>query len=485
MGVIRSLLSFVVVILITTSLVAGNAAVAVDRTAANEKFVTSTLAEENAYTEVQSVASEEATAQVNESDIPVSIDTGAVINDTLERPYLRNQTEANIERTFDFLEGDSDRLNVSIDLAPLKSNVADVVEDRIANQSVGELIDIVSEDRDLSTEIDGERIDLRIVANLSEGPESYNETRESFRADIRDAVIERLASESYNESIDSQEYDLLLELVIEDYDPTNYTEAEKATIADEREGEIKTELEDEIRAERGDEISNQVNQQLREINDQVNNAVAEEVESSLSDSEYSEVSGPATDLLVVGVDGLTSNKSYAEFDAELSTAKANLASNISIIVRNRLDERVDDRFDLLNNDRVDAEQRERIVSTAENARDGYGTLQLLTLLLPIVAIGLVGLLYVITRSVSTTAVLSGIPALLVGGGTYAAASVAPREIESSAQSELQGSNVPDGAIDLLLGITEQVLAVVANQSLLLAIAGAVLIVAGIVVSIQE
>jgi hypothetical protein len=209
------------------------------------------------------------------------------------------------------------------------------------------------------------------------------------------------------------------------------------------------------------------------------------VESSLSDSEYSEVSGPATDLLVVGVDGLTSNKSYEEFDSELSTAKADLASNISIIVRNRLDERVDDRFDLLNNDQVDADQRAQIESAAEDGKNGYGTLGLLTLLLPIVAIGLVGLLYVITRSFSTTAVLSGIPALLVGGGTYAVASAAPGEIESSVRSELQGSDVPDGAIDLLLGITEQVLAVVANQSLLLAIAGAVLIVAGIVVSIQE
>jgi hypothetical protein len=469
MGVIRSLLAFVVVVLITTSLVAGNAVVAIDRTAANEEFVTSTLAEENAYTEVQTVASEEAAKQINESEIPVSIDTRAVVNDTLERSYLQNQTEANIERTFDFLEGNSDRLNVSIDLAPLKSNVADVVEDRIANQSVGELIDIVSEDRDLSTEIAGERIDLRIVANLSEGPESYNETRESFRNDIKEALIDEAYQERSN--------DELLRLIGED--PDQYSESEKEQIVNEREGEIKQAIENESGVENG------VDEQLQNINDQVNNAVAEEVESSLADSEYSAVSGSATDLLVVGVDGLTSNKSYEEFDSELSTAKADLASNISIIVRNRLDERVDDRFDLLNNDQVDADQRAQIESAAEDGKNGYGTLGLLTLLLPIVAIGLVGLLYVITRSFSTTAVLSGIPALLVGGGTYAVASAAPGEIESSVRSELQGSDVPDGAIDLLLGITEQVLAVVANQSLLLAIAGAVLIVAGIVVSIQE
>jgi hypothetical protein len=472
-------------VLITTSLVAGNAVVAVDRTAANEEFVTSTLEEENAYTEIQTVASEEAAGQIDQSDIPVSIDTRSVVNDTLERSYLQNQTEANVRRTFAFLDGDSERLNVSIDLAPLKSNVANVVEDRIANQSVGELIDIVSEDRGLSTEIAGVGIDLRIVANLSEGPESYNETRESFRADIRDAVVERLANESYDESVNNQEYDPLLGLVIEDYDPTNYTEAEKATIADEREGEITTELEAEIQAERGDEISNQVNQQLQDINSQINENVAEEVESSLSDSEYSEVSGPATDLLVVGVDGLTSNTSYAEFDSELSTAKADLASNISIIVRNRLDEEVDDRFDLLNNDQIDADQRANIERGAENARDGYGTLGLLTLLLPAVSLGLIGLLYLIIRSFSTTAVLSGIPALVVGSGTYAVASAAPGEIESSVQSELQGSDVPDGAIDLLLGITEQVLAVVSGQSLILALVGGVLIVAGIVVSVWE
>ena len=485
MGVIRSLLAFVVVVLITTSLVAGNAVVAVDRTAANEAFVTSTLEEENAYAEVQSIASEEAAGQIDRSDVPVSIDTRAVVNDTLEQSYLQNQTEANVGRAFDFLDGDSERLNVSVNLAPLKSNVADVVEDRIANQSVGELIDIVSEDRDLSTEIAGVGIDLRVVGNLSAGPESYDDARESFRNDIRDAVLERLASESYNESVNNQEYDPLLQLVIEDYDPSNYTEEQKATLVDDRESEIKTELEAEIQAERGDEISNQVDQQLQDINDQVNDAVADEVESTLADSEYSRVSGPATELLVVGVDGLTSNQSYSEFDSDLSTAKANLASNVSIVVRNRLDEEVDDRFDLLNNDQIDADQRTQIESAAENARDGYDTLGLLTLVLPIVSLVLIGVLYLITRSFSTTAILSGVPALLVGGGTYAAASAASGGFESSVRTELQGSEVPENAIDLLLGITEQVLGVVAGQSLILAVVGAGLLVAGVANSVRN
>jgi CHASE3 domain sensor protein len=485
MGVIRSLLAFVVVVLITTSLVAGNAVIAVDRTAANEEFVTSTLEEEDAYAEIQSVASDEAAGQVDQSDIPVSIDTRAVVNDTLEQSYLQNQTEANVRRAFAFLEGDSEDLNLSVDLAPVKRSIADVVEDRIANQSVGELIDIVSEDRDLSTEVAGIGIDLRIVANLSEGPESYNDARESFRNDIRDAVVERLASESYNESVNNQEYDPLLQLVIEDYDPSNYTEDEKATLVDDRESEIKTELEAEIQANRGDEISNQVDQQLQEINTQINNAVADEVESTLADSDYSQVSEPATELLVVGANGLTSNQSYSEFDSDLSTAKANLASNVSIIVRNRLDEQVDDRFDLLNNDQISDADRAEIESAAENARDGYGTLGLLTFVLPIVSLVLIGLLYLITRSFSTTAILSGIPALLVGGATYAVASAAPGEIESPVRSELQGSDVPENVVDLLLGITEQVLGVVAGQSLVLALVGVGLIVAGIANSVRN
>jgi hypothetical protein len=481
MGVIRSLLAFVVVILITTTLLAGNAVVAVDRTATNEEFVTTTLEEEDAYGTVQSAAGDQVTDQVAETDLPVDIDARRVINDTLTRSYLRNQTEANVNRTFRYLEDDIDELNLSVNLAPLKTNVATTVEDRIREQSVGELIDIIAENEEsLSTEIAGIGIDLRIVANMSEDQESYQGARESFRADIRTAVVERLANESYQESVDNEEYDLLLAPVIDDYDPSEYSQAEKATLAEEREDDIKAELRNEIQAERGDDIDAEVDEQLRSINDEVSATVADAVQSSLEGGQYEPVSEPATEMLVVGVEGLTTNKSYEEFDAELTTAKNDLAANVSVIVRNRLDDEVDDRFDLLRNDEISEQDRAEIQRAAADTKDGYGGFQLLVLAFPLAVLVLIGLLFLLTRSVSTTALLSGVPMALVGGLTYGVAAISPDRIESQVEPELRANSVPENVIDLLLGIVEQTLAVVAGQSLMLALLGVGLIIAGVI-----
>jgi len=466
MGVIRGFLGFVVVILLTTSLVAGNAVVAVDRTAANQEFVTTTLEEEDAYETVQSIAGEQASEQINGTDLPVAVDTSSVINDTLTTAYLRNQTEENVNRTFAYLEGDAEELNVSVNLAPLKENVAGTVGDRIEDQSVGELLDIVTESEDLSTEIAGVQIDLRVVANMSEGPEAYQRERESFREDIREAAI--------NQTFEERSNDELLELVGED--PDQYNESEKEEIVNEREDEIKQEL----RNESAEEIDSRVDERLADINDQINENVATTVESNLADSEYEPVAEPATDLLVVGVEGLTTDKSYEEFDAELSAAKANLAENVSIVVTGRLDEQVDDRFNLLRNDEIDDDEQARLQQSAADAREAYETFQLFTVALLLAALGLVGLLFVITRSVSSTAVLSGIPMALVGGITYVVTTVAPDQIESRVEPRLQGEGVPEGTVDLMLGIVEQMLGVVASQSLLLALLGTGLLVGGVV-----
>lgn len=481
MGIIRSILAFVVVVVLTTSLIAGNAVLAVDRTAANEEFVTSTLEEEDTYTTMQSIASEEAATQIDDVDLPalVTDNTREDINDTLERAYLKSQTEANIERVFAYLEGDRDRLNVSVNLAPLKENFTALVENRIANASRGELLDIVAENDDLSTEVAGEEISLkRTIANMSENETLYN--RERSR--VRDRAITRAANESYDTAVEDEEYDPLLNLTIEDYDPRNYNETEKADLVEENETEIKTELEAEARG--GSDIVN-VNERLREINEQAKESANATVEGSLSGTEFESAAGPATAMAALTIDGLTTNQSFAEYDEGMSAAQTDLAAEISIIVRNRLDDEVDDRFDLLRNDQISDSERAEIQSAAEDARDGYGNFDLIVLLFPLVSIVLIGVLYLITRSFSTTAVLSGIPALLVGGGTYAIASAAPNEIESEVRSELAGSEVPEGAIDLAIGVTEQVLGVVSSQSLILALVGAGLIVVGIVVSVWD
>jgi len=465
MGVIRGVLGVVVVLLLTISLVAGHAAVAVDRTAANEEFVTTTLEEEQAYTKLQSIAGDQAADQVERTDLPVEIDARRIVNDTLRREYLRNQTEANVNRTFRFLEGDSEELNVSVNLVPAKENVAGAVEREVRDRSVGELLDIVTASQNLSTEVEGVQLDLRIVANMSESPEAYNESRESFRADIRQQVINRTYEDRSN--------DELLRLIGEN--PEQYNESQKERIVRQREGEIKR----AIRNESSEAIDDGVNETLAAINDEISSAVGSTVQESI-DPRYDPVAEPATNMLVTGVEGLTTNKSYAEFDSELSADKSNLAGNVSTVLRNDLDSRVDDRFDLIEDSPgIDDGERQQLRNQLQSAQTRYQQFDLLVLVLPLVSLGLIGLLFLITRSISTTALWSGLPMAIVGGGTYALATVAPGAIESQVESELSGSEVPEAAVDLALGVVDQTIAVVAGQSLLLALLGVGLIVGGV------
>ena len=467
MGVIRSFLGFVVVVLLTTSLVAGNAVTAVDRTAMNEEFITTTLEEERAYTTVQSIAGEQAATQVESADLPVEIDARRAVNETLTRAYLKNQTEANVNRTFRFLQEDTDSLNASVNLLPVKENIAALVETRIRELTVGELIDIITDSQDLSTEIGNVSVDLRVVSDMSEGPDAYNESREEFRADIREQVVNRTYRDRSN--------DELLSLIGED--PNQYNESEKERIVNEREGEIKT----AIRNESGDTIDEGVNEVLASLNDQVTTSVAPVVNDSLS-SRYAPVADPATNMLVAGVEGLTArNKSYAEFDAELSQSKSNLAENVSVVALAELDSRVDDRYHLIqNSEQLSDSERDRLRNNLQQAQTRYSRAKLVASLVWFVPLALIGLLFLITRSLSTTALLSGLPMAVVGGGTYAVATAAPGLIESRVRSELSAGELPEGTLELMMGIVEQVLGVVASQSLLLGLLGAGLLVGGVV-----
>jgi len=489
MGVIRSFLGFVVVIMLTTSLVAGNAVVAADRTVANEDFVTTTLEEEGAYEAVQSIASNQTGNQVDEADLPVSIDTETVINETLTTDYLQNETEANVRRAFGYLEGDREELNVSVNIAPLKRNVARTIERTVRDQSESDLVGTVSDVGNASATIAGAEFDLHRLAvrmeNMSESNQSYHQEREAFRDKIRDSVVREIANESYDESVAAEEYDRLLGLVIEDYDPSNYTESEKAQRVDEDEAEIKTELEADIEAERGDEIENRTDDQLGEINGQASGIVASTVNTSLSGTEFDGVAEPATAMMVTGIDGLTGNSTYQEYDAARSESKSDLAENVSALAIQTLDEQVDDRYNLLENDQVSNEDKDRITGYAEDARDGYGVSQSIVMLLPLLSLGLIGLLFLITRSVSTTALLSGIPMALIGLITYGVTTAAPDQVESEVGPELQSSGLPSEAVDTVVGVIEQTLGVVASQSLILGLAGVALVVGGVALRITD
>lgn len=460
MSLARSVVAFLLVVSLSVTLVAGNVVTAADRTVMNEEFVSNTLEEEQAYSTVQSVAGDEAEKRVEEvqGEIPVPIDPKRAVNETLTRSYLQNQTEANLGRIFGYLRGDREDLRLRVNLTPVKHNVGALAETRLKELEVSELLDIVTANQDLSVSVQNVTFDLRIVANMSQGPESYQAARESFRDDVEQVVV--------NQAYEAASNDELLVLIGED--PRQYNESEKQAIVEERETEIKSELRTR------DEINQTVDDQLATFSDSIESNVQQTVNSSL-DPQYEPVAEPATEMLMVGVDGLTTNMTYQTFDSELRGAKANLADNVSTVVFSILDEEFPDQQVLFPNPDSETypEPTANEQELLDNAKQGYGLVSLLSFVLPIVAILLVGLLYLVTRSVGKTAFGAGITFFSVGASWFAMATLAPGILESQVSDQLEGGEVPQDAIDLILGIFDHIFGAIAAQSLVVAFIGLV------------
>jgi hypothetical protein len=164
---------------------------------------------------------------------------------------------------------------------------------------------------------------------------------------------------------------------------------------------------------------------------------------------------------------------YETFDAELSTAKANLADNVSTVVRDVLDEGFPERLDLT------ADLSQGAETMLDQAREANGLVGLLGVLLPIVAILLIGALYLVTRSVAGTAFSSGVALASAGGAGFLIGEVTPGTVESQVRSELSTEEVPEDAIDVAIGIVDRAVGALAAQSLALALLGVVLVAAGV------
>ncbi len=118
-------------LLLIVGLVGANLAIAADRGPLNAEHVKSQAEEEGLYAAVQGEVAAEVEAEVPQPEaLPFEVDTVGIVTDALSPAYLQNQTEANIDRVFDFLNERSD-LVIEVDIAPLKTSIATEIEEVI------------------------------------------------------------------------------------------------------------------------------------------------------------------------------------------------------------------------------------------------------------------------------------------------------------------------------------------------------------------
>jgi hypothetical protein len=449
MSLARKFVVVVVTGLLVTTLVTGNLLAAAHLTVLDPGFVQNAVEEEGGYEIVENATVEAASSQVS-AEAGDLVDTEALLREGIDQQYLANQTERNVDALYAYLHGDADTLNLTVDTEPLKAGLSSAVEEQVRNATVAELL------AQSDAELDGP-INESTVQRMTENESSYEAVKTDFRERIRSEVIDEVVEQAWQETSNDEK----LALVIPDYDPRDYTEAEKERMVADNETEIRTALRERAEDEQADEIDQRVETSLVAIN--------ESVAPAGSDEEGIEAA--TADMQATFAEGLTTDMPYQEFRSDLDAAKADAAATVGDRVESQLDEQLPDTFALT--DDMDPQTRESL-ATAQTA---VTWLDRLAIVLPLVALALVGLLYYATRSLQTVAASLGVSLAVAGLPIYLSLGYLNGLVEQTVTQNLAaGGGVPQPVVDLMLGLVGQLFGRVGAVSLAFAVGGIVLLV---------
>jgi hypothetical protein len=461
----------VLAVLLLTTTAAANVVTTSERTVLNAEFVDQSLADGGGYSELRAqildtVDDQVAQANPTESDqipsvIQDSINTRDIVSDAVTESYVRNQSRANLFRLYDFLHGDREDIALRVDLTPLKANLADAVGESVSDVNVSVLVDQYAPvTGEVPIEISGDR-----VRTMRSSQSSYQDVRDEVRMELREVALDRLVDRSFDEASNDE----LLVLIGEN--PREYTEQEKQNIVTEREAEIRQQIRQRIEEEDDDRLQEEIDQELADRAEQSKQRARAETRDATS--QFSDtVTQAAIDLQLAVIDGVATDTSYEEFSSRIDTTEQNLDDEASRLAAEQIDREVPSNISVTED--LSAQDREALTMASTRVQQ----IDTVNVVLPILALVLVGLIYLLTRSLATTAFTTGISVGLVGLVTFVGATLARAPIETTIRNEFSGQNA-QGIQDILVGLIEQILGVLGTQSLLLVGVGIVLILVGV------
>ncbi|MFB6308774.1 MAG: hypothetical protein ABEH35_05535 [Haloarculaceae archaeon] len=434
-------------IVLTLTLVTTNVVVAAHTTVLDPGFTKQTLEEENAYTELNDAIESSIESQAaNGTGGSISGDlAGDLVAEAVSQDYVESQTERNVDRLYAYLHGNRETLNLSVNTEPIKENVSEELADRVRNQSLADLVQTTGNEEQFNQG----PVNLTLIERMTANQSSY----EAAKADFRSSVRERVLTEMVNATVQQASNDELLALVIEDYDPNDYTEEEKEQMVDDREDEIRAAVREQIRTERSDELDRRVEDALELARQQATDT-----------SGSTPVENATADLQSTVARGLTTDMDYQTFDQEYTQAKDDLAAAISEQAEQRLDEQLPDRMSLSEQLGTGAEQG------LQQARNVVQWLDRLAIILPLVALVLVGIAWWATRSVASVTSVLGTSLLFAGLPFVIAADLLRSRLPS-----LVGAGGSNPVSDIIVGVLDQTVGRLGAQSLVVALLGLVLV----------
>ncbi|WP_336359926.1 hypothetical protein [Haladaptatus sp. ZSTT2] len=462
----RKLLSLLVVgLLLTGTVGAENALVATHRTVLDPGFVKQSLAEEGGYDVLSAAAIETlggpAAGELNDSEMGVvaSLTAEAYSEALLDPAYLAAQTNANIDDTYAYLHGDATEPRLAIDLAPAQASFAENLETSIVETPTADLVG------DLDVTATDLPFDTALLRDAETSEAGFLAARAEVRETVREQVVQRAVAQAFSSASD----DSLLALVIAEYDPDDYTAAEKARAVDARRPAIEAALRERVEAD-DERVAALTDEALSAVQTQAVAAVEETVPPGEIDPALVTASA---DLTLVVVTGLTDETvTYNEFKTDLTESKSVLAQTIATEMNDQLVAELGG-TELVLTDEMPAESKQAF----ENARTVVTALDRGVVVLAGLILVLVGSLWFVGRSGVTFLSTIGGAFVLAGGVSFALGSVAIAQLGAA----LAGSDVPIPALaDLVVALVGRVTGVFTSQSLVLVGLGLVCILGAVV-----
>lgn len=453
MSLLRKSLVVVLAVVLVLTAVSANGAVAAERTVLDGDFVKDSLESEDAY----AVFRETAIETIDEQGAETGGEVGSELRTTaVERAvtgeYIRTQAEANIDRTYAYLHGDTDSLELFVETEPVIERLGPAIEELVTERTVGELLEATGVD----LEFQELPVDTALLTQLEEGPEGY----EAARSEVRSTVEQRIVDELVQETYASLSNDERLALVIEDYDPTAYTEAEKEQMVEDRRSEIEAAIEDRLRSERGDEIDQQVTDTLNQIADQA------EADAPSDPQTVEEAAAGVQAVLVRGL--ADQDLTYETFHQDLAQAKRTLGEIMGQTVQEEARSELGDRISLT--EQMDESAREQL----ETAQSAVGIVDIVSILLPLLVLVLVGLLWLVSRSPFVVSLATGVSLFLAGALSWLGAEMAGARLQDAITPS--GGESPEAIVELLSAIVRGVINTFVTQSMVILVLGGALVV---------
>lgn len=188
----------VLAIVLVVALLGANVAMGLDRGALDADYVNDELESADVYETIHEEILNEIEDEVGDvdTDLPTDIDLSELLGDIVTVEYIQEQVSGAIEGLYAFLHGETDQIDIVLDLGPVIENLEDAAAAEVAAISLADI------DLDpIAVPVEGHTVTVDPGA-LDDGEASYYAEVDRFESDAKDAIADSIESQTGQEPSD-------------------------------------------------------------------------------------------------------------------------------------------------------------------------------------------------------------------------------------------------------------------------------------------